>query len=322
MKKNKIITASAILFSMIALSCSLSQSMYTGYRDMKRSSAGLEQKSVQVDDYNISYLEGGKGETVVLVHGFGAEKDHWTPMSEYLADKYHLVIPDLPGMGESSKRDDLSYDVESQAERIHHFLKKINTGKVFIAGNSMGGNIAGIFAAKYPDEVSGLILIDTAGITAPEKSDLTKSLESGVNPLIVNNVEDYDRLMKFGFVNPPYIPGPVKTLLAEQAVKNKPHNEKVWSDMNRKPVMLQDWLSKLKMPVLIIWGDKDRIINVSCVQVLEKSLKNYRTHIMKDCGHAPMLERPEETAGYIIKFIQNDIKALSDGLEPGTKIVI
>ena len=278
--------------------------MYTGYKNMKRSSADLVQKSVQVADYSMVYLEGGKGETLVLIHGFGAEKDHWTLMAKYLSDKYHLIIPDLPGFGESVKRDDMSYDVESQADRIHFFLKKLNAGKVFIAGNSMGGNISGIFAAKYPDEVAGLILLDTAGIIAPEKSDLTKSLEAGINPLIVNSTEDYDRLMEYGFVKPPYIPGPVKRILAEQAIKNKPYNEKVWSDMNRKPVLLQDRLSKLKMPVLILWGDKDRIINVSCVQVLEKNLKNFRTHILKDCGHAPMVERPGETAGYIKDFLQ------------------
>jgi pimeloyl-ACP methyl ester carboxylesterase len=278
--------------------------MYTGYKNMKRSSADLVQKSVQVADYSMVYLEGGKGETLVLIHGFGAEKDHWTLMAKYLSDKYHLIIPDLPGFGESVKRDDMSYDVESQADRIHYFLKKLNAGKVFIAGNSMGGNISGIFAAKYPDEVAGLILLDTAGIIAPEKSDLTKSLEAGINPLIVNSTEDYDRLMEYGFVKPPYIPGPVKRILAEQAIKNKTYNEKVWSDMNRKPVLLQDRLSKLKMPVLILWGDKDRIINVSCVQVLEKNLKNFRTHILKDCGHAPMVERPGETAGYIKDFLQ------------------
>ena len=297
-----------MVLSIFAGSCSLPESLYRSYVERQRSSAGLVLRQAEVNGDSIAYLEGGEGETVVLIHGFGAEKDFWTPLSKYLTGKFHLIIPDLPGSGESVKRNDMSYDVRSQAERVHLFLKKINAGKVFIAGNSLGGNIAGIFASMYPDEVTGLGLMNTAGIIAPEKSDLIKSLENGVNPLIVNSVEDYDRLLEFGFFRPPYIPGFIKKLLAEEAVKNRPYNEKVWADINRKPAMLQEHLSRLEMPVLIIWGDKDRIIDVSSVQVLEKNLKHYRTHILKDCGHGPMLERPEETAGYIIDFISKDVK--------------
>lgn len=310
MKKKIIISISVISLSLIVLSCSMSQSLYNAYKNRQRSSADLVQKSVQVDDYSIAYLEGGAGETVVLIHGFGAEKDHWTLMAKYLTNNYHLIIPDLPGFGESVKREDLSYDVASQADRIHLFLKTINAGKVFIAGNSMGGNIAGIYASKYPEYVTGLGLLDTGGIVSPVKSDLAGYLKNGINPLIINKVEDYDRLMEFGFVKPPYIPGFIKTVLAEEALKNKPYNDRVWADINRKPAILEGKLGKMNMPVLIIWGDKDRILNVSSVEVLEKGLKRYRTYIMKDCGHAPMLERPEETAGYIRDFLQNDINTL------------
>jgi len=308
MNTKSLCCSAAVIGCIVFSSCS-AKNVYESYTGMARSKAGLTEKTVQVDGCSVVYLEGGTGETVVLIHGFGAEKDYWTPMSEYMKG-YHLIIPDLPGFGESEKRSDISYDVVSQADRIHLLLKTLGVKKAFIAGNSMGGNIAGIFAAKYPDDVIALGLLDNAGIVAPEKSDLTKMLELGINPLIVNKADDFDNLMDFGYAEKPYIPSPVKAYLAGEAIRSKPYNEKVWVDMERKPAMLQNYLNKLTMPVLIIWGDKDRIINVSCVPVMEKSLKRYRTHILKNCGHGPMMERPEETAGYIKDFLQKDIKML------------
>lgn len=298
----------AVLLCSSLLSACSTQQVYSYYTESLRDSAGLIKKDVMVENYSMTYLEGGIGETVVFIHGFGAEKDYWTKMAKYFKKDYHVIIPDLPGFGESDRNPNLSYDVEAQADRIHHFLEKINTGKVFIAGNSMGGNIAGIFAAKYPEQVTGLALLDTAGINAPQKSDLFKALEKGKNPLIVNKVEDFDNLLDFGYAEKPFIPSPLKNYLALQAIANKPYNEKVWDDMFAKPAMLEDYLPQLTLPVLIIWGDQDRILHVSSVEVLEKKLPRFKTHIMKDCGHGPMLERPEETANYILNFLQTDMQ--------------
>ena len=84
-----------------------------------RSAAGLTEKTVQVDDHRIVYLEGGRGETVLLVHGFGAEKDNWVLFAKYLTPIYRVVIPDLAGFGESSRISEASYDIMSQAAREH-----------------------------------------------------------------------------------------------------------------------------------------------------------------------------------------------------------
>ena len=305
MKIIKLFFITVIITSSMFAGCS-GKTAYNMYTNRQRSSAGLEKKYIQMDNYNLAYLEGGQGETIVFIHGFGAEKDYWTPMSKYLKE-YHVVIPDLPGSGESEKLDNMSFDIEAQADRIDLFVRKLNLGKIFIAGNSMGGHIAGIYAVKYPDNISGLILINNAGINSPEKSDLMKNLEQGKNPLILNSVEDFDNLLYFGYYKKPYIPSPIKTYLAEEGLKNKPNNEKVWKDMMGKPMMLEDHLVELSMPVLIIWGANDRIIDVSCVGVMENKLKKSKTHIIENCGHAPMLERPEETAGYIKDFIEKDI---------------
>lgn len=273
-----------------------------------RSKAGLVPKTISVDGGTIAYLEGGTGETLVLVHGFGGDKDNWTMMAKPLGKRYHLIIPDLPPFGESTKDVQTSYDVESQADRIHAFLKVLNTGPVFLAGHSMGGEVAGVFAAKYPAEVTGLILIDCGGIASPDRNDILSQALQGQdpNPLIVCGVEDFDRLMQANFAEPPYIPSPVKKYLAERAIRNKAFDKQAFADIQAKPSNLQEKLDRLTMPVMIIWGDRDRIIDVSCVRILEKNLPCHRTYILKDCGHSPEIERPQETAGVVRNFIESE----------------
>jgi abhydrolase domain-containing protein 6 len=69
----------------------------------ERHSVGLVRKEIQVDDHKSVYLEGGEGQTVLLLHGFGVNKDTWIRFAKYLADDYHIVIPDIPCFGESSQ---------------------------------------------------------------------------------------------------------------------------------------------------------------------------------------------------------------------------
>ncbi len=302
--KRIIIASAVIILSMAALCFIFPEKLYTLSINSARSKAGLVQKEVQAGDHRIAYLEGGSGsETLVLVHGFGADKDNWPHIAKFLPG-YHFIIPDLPGFGDSTKSPKAQYDVSSQVERLDAFFNAIGLKKFYIAGNSMGGNISGIYAAKYPEKVKGLILLNNSGIKFPVKSYVFKEIDRGFNPLLVTGRSDYDRLLGIIFVKQPFIPLPVKWILADKALAAREFNNKVFRDINTMPASIENNFGRLTMPVLIIWGDRDMVLDVSGVAVLEKGIKNHTTHILKDCGHAPMIERPEETAGYIKTFIE------------------
>lgn len=296
----------ATFLMMIVYFYNFPESIYKRSIISERNKSGLTLKETSVGDHRIKYLEAKTGgEDVILLHGFSADKDNWTRMASFMPG-YHFVFPDIPGFGESAKSESASYDVSSQADRLDKFFTTIGLKKFFIGGNSMGGNIAGIYAAKYPVKVKGLILLNNSGITSPVKSSVMKMIEKGQNPLLINENEDFYRVLSLLFVKEPFIPYPVKKMLAERAVKNRASNDKIFRDIVAKPAMLEDKFAKFTMPVLIIWGDRDQIIDVSSVSVLEKGIKNHSTKILKDCGHVPMIERPEETASYIKKFIDDN----------------
>lgn len=243
--------------------------------------------------------------TVLLIHGFGANKDNWNRLAKHLTPSYHVVAVDLPGFGESTKRQDAIYTIDAQVERLDKIAEALSLKAFHVAGNSMGGNISGRYAVCFPDKVLSLGLFNTAGVVhCPEKSEMAKLMEKGENPLLMETPEGFDAMLEFAFVKPPWFPGFVKKALAEEWVKSKAFNEKVFGEIMAEASSLEPDLPKIRTRTLILWGDTDRLLHVSCTEVLEKGLPNSTTVIMKDCGHVPMMERPEETAQHYLKFLQ------------------
>ena len=270
-----------------------------------RKNAGLAEKSIEVGDHRIAYLEGGvgKGPTVVLLHGFGANKDNWLYFAGYLKDGYHVVIPDLPGFGDSSKIAAQKYDVDTQTARIHEFAVKLGLKKFHIAGNSMGGVISGLYAANYPDDVISLGLLNPGGIVDREPSGLSNALAQGVNPLVIEKPADFDRMVDFLFARPPVIPSMVKGVLIRRAMDAGAFNKKVFAEATPRD-QLEKRLPDIKARTLVIWGDTDRVFPPSSAWVIGKAVKDSTVVVMKNCGHIPMVERPEETARHYIAFIK------------------
>ena len=272
---------------------------------LERKTAGLTEKQVQVGQFTICYLEGGQGETLLLLHGFGADKDSWNRLAKHLTPKFHVVAIDVPGFGMSSRPETESYTIRDQALRLDLIVAALGLDSFHLAGNSMGGAIAGRYAAEFPDKVRTLALVNTGGIAnCPKKSELRKQLEEGKNSLLLETPEDFEKMLAFVFVRPPWIPGPVKAHLARQAIERRSFNEKVFRQIHAEGSDLEPELSRIRARTLILWGDQDRLIDVSCTEVLEKGLADSTTVVLKDCGHAPMIERPEETARLYLGFLK------------------
>lgn len=273
-------------------------------RSLERGRADLERRTLSLDDHEIVYLAGGRGATLLLLHGFGGDKDNWTRFARYLAEDYRIVAPDLPGFGESTRRPAGDYSYAAQLKRVRAFARGLEIGPVHLVGNSMGGALAGLYAAAYPEDVRSLALFNAAGVKSPDRSEAHRIYEeTGVNPLLIQDADDFDRFLNFAFVVPPQMPSSVKRYFAARAVANRPFNDKVFGDLRREPFPLQRRLGRIKAPTLVLWGDTDRIIDISAVKVFRRGLRDERVVVMKDCGHVPMIERPEETARHYRAFL-------------------
>jgi abhydrolase domain-containing protein 6 len=276
----------------------------------ERGLAGLDEKGLELGGGRMSYLEGGTGAPVLLVHGFAADKDNWTRFARHVPEGFRMVAPDLPGFGESTRDPAKRYDILSQVERLRAFAQTTGLGRVHVLGNSMGGQIAAVYAALYPEAVASLTLLAPGGLRTARPSEMAKALAEGRNPLVVESPADFHRLMSFVFVEPPSVPGPVLRHFAERAALSRAFNDKVWNDLMSPPDPLEPYLGRIQARTLVIWGDSDRVLDVSGAEVVRSGLPSAEVVILKDCGHAPMIERPEESAAHWLRFVQ----ALGEGV--------
>jgi pimeloyl-ACP methyl ester carboxylesterase len=270
-----------------------------------RKDAGLTIKSVNIPDFKIVYAEGGAGDTIIMLHGFGGNKDNWPRFAKYFTPNYRVIIPDLPGFGDSSKPQNAKYSIMSQVERVNLFAKELKLTKFHIVGNSMGGSIAGNYAATYPDMVKTLALFDSAGVTSPVKSERALLLEKDINPLVVKDAKGYDGLLEICFNKPPQLPSLIKKYLAKKAMEDTPLNEKIFNEITYTDInALESKLNIITAPTLIVWGDSDKVIDVSSVPIFKKNIKGSKSAIIKECGHLPMMEKPRETASVYQDFLK------------------
>ena len=110
-------------------------------------------------------------------------------------------------------------------------------------------------------------------------------------------MDDYDKLLGMNFYKPIKIPSIVKKHLAKEAAKAGPLNQKIHNEITSTDYyVLEDKLGLIKAPTLIVWGDSDKVLDISSVPIFENKIKNAKSVIIKECGHLPMLEKPKETA--------------------------
>ncbi|WP_281561472.1 alpha/beta fold hydrolase [Thalassomonas sp. RHCl1] len=275
--------------------------------------AGLTVHKVQVGELELEYLRGGNGPKLLLLHGFGADKDNWNRLAQHLTKRFDVIAPDLPGFGNSSKNPELDYDALPQSKRIKQFADALGIKSFHLAGNSMGGYIAGNFAALYPESVQSLLLLAPFGVMGAQTSEMFTEIKQGKNPrVLVQNQEQFRQLLEVVFVDPPFIPQVIVDHLAQQAEKSLALNTKIFhqihnfdqgiplptSPLNR---VLKDYAA----PTLVLWGDKDRVLDVSGAQVLKPLLLNPTVEVITNAGHLPMIEVPGQTADIISAFIDS-----------------
>jgi len=285
---------------------------------LERFSSGLKRRVVQVGDHRVVYSEGGHGEPgvpskpgfglmgwepVVLLHGFGASADSWNRFAKPLTKRFRVIAPDLPGWGASTRVETASYGYPAQVERLHQFLSLLNLGRVHLIGHSMGGFIASAYAARYPDEVITLGLIAPHGMVEPEPSELARSVTQGDNWLVASSLQEFDRLLNNVFGRRPYAPKAVLRYLANHAIRNSAKSAKIFAEMQTNDPSLAERLPHINAAALIVWGDQDRVLHVSCAVLFRQGIKNSEVMVIPGSGHMPLVENARACSAAWLAFV-------------------
>lgn len=269
---------------------------------LERKRAGLTLKRSA-----LPYLEGGKGaEVLVLVHGFGGDKDNFTRLAASLTPHYRVIIPDLPGFGEAARDAHARHDMSTQVENLRSFLAGIGVQRFHLGGNSMGGFIASEYAARYPTQVASLWLLDPAGTDAALDLPVFHTYQAtGAMPLLVREPKDMDGLLEHCMSRRPFFPYCVKHQLAQRAVADYPLHVQIMRELVGSPRLT----GPIDTPALIVWGTQDRILNPKGAAAMQALMPRSEVIMMDGIGHLPMLEAPRRTAQDFLHFQQRALAA-------------
>jgi abhydrolase domain-containing protein 6 len=268
--------------------------------------AGLKRHEVTIDGQKIFYLdnENKNGRPILLIHGFGDSSMTWVQFSRrFKHENFRVIAPDLLGFGQSARPADADYRFAAQARRMFALMQQLGIDKFHVAGNSMGGGVAGEMAASEPEKIISLTLIDAAGVHY-KPADLDRAMLAGRNMLVLKTPQDFESLLDLVFVNRPPSPRPVLDYLAERAVKDWPLHERIvrealFDDVN----FLLLKMDAITSPTLVLWGEKDRLLSVENTQVFKRFIRGSQIVVLPSVGHAPQMEVPNESSAEVVKFI-------------------
>lgn len=268
----------------------------------ERRLAGLERKEITLaNGLRYAYLEGGRGTPLLLLHGFGANKDNFTRVAKHLTPHYRVIVPDHIGFGESGKPPQADYAPRAQAERLRALARALGVSKLHLGGNSMGGHIALTYAALYPKEVESLWLLNAAGVWSAPPSELRRRMaDSGENPMIVKNEDEFAQLVSLVTAKPLMIPRPFLDVVAQERIRNHALEERIFKQLSADSV--EERIRGLAVPSLIVWGQQDRVLHPGSAGILQMLLIRSEVVMMPGVGHLPMLEEPERCALDYLRF--------------------
>lgn len=272
-------------------------------RGMLRRKAGLVQKELTVDGRRVPYLVGGTGEALILVHGFTSNKDNFDAVARYLTPTYTLYALDLPGFGDTDRDPNADYGIEALVTYVRKFAQALGLKGLHLCGSSMGGGVVAHFAARFPDEVASIWLIDAA-VTREflTDSEMIKQYDiTGKFPYLVQTAEEHARKMEIVFGGRVKMPNCVEFALADVAIRDFEIHSTILKKVRSTPP-IESLFSGLKTPALIVIGDEDLLVPLSSAQTLAKVFPNSSVVVMEGAGHLPMVECPRQSAHDYLAF--------------------
>jgi len=241
----------------------------------------------------------------VLLHGIFAEKDHWVDFARPLTGQYRVIAPDFPGFGESTRLNDQPYDYAAHTQRLGALRDALGIEKAHLAGNSMGGTIAALFALQHPERVASVAFIGAPhGIRSPQPSTMDRLIDAGQRPLVAHDGAAFRAMMDLVFEKRPFLPYPILHATEQAALRNAQSNVRLWDAQLKDRYLLEQRLGDLQQHrVLVLWGDKDRVFDRSGLQPLQKLLPQAQLEALPGIGHLPMMEAPADTAHRYARFL-------------------
>ena len=285
-----------------------------GEFERQRLAAGLSKSTVEAAGHRWVYAyreaDAPGAPTVVMLHGFTGSKENWYPLAKALGGRYRLLIPDLPGWGGSERKPGAIYGFPQQAANVDAFIRAASPGKpVVLLGHSMGGGIAALVAARHPQHVARVGLLDAAGVRFKD-NQFGLDVLAGKNPFGVDDEASLQRYIDIVFHDPaakPWLPWPASTALIRKRIADAAFEQGVLDRIGRSEEALLpgEEAARIRQPALLLWCRQDAVIDASALDAYAQRIPQGRKVLLDGCGHMSLMERPRQVADAVVALVQN-----------------
>ncbi len=254
------------------------------------------EQTVTVFGQSIRYYEAGQGSAVILLHGLGANAGIWVANIGALSAHYHVIAPDQIGFGHSDKPL-IDYRIATFVDFLYGFMQSQKIAKATLVGNSLGGWIALAFALQHPEMVEKLVLVDAGGLSF-ELAPPTVNL----NPA---SLDDTKKVLGIVFYNQAMVTDlAVAAVFARHLKDNDGYTIRRFMDGIVTTDQREDTkLSSVHTPTLVVWGANDALLPLSMGERFHAGISGSRLVAIRECGHIPQLEKPEEFNRALLDFL-------------------
>ena len=273
----------------------------------------ITSRFADVNGLKLHYLTSGHGPAVILLHGYAQNSRMWRPLMPLLADKFTVIAPDLPGIGDSEvPKGDV--DMKSAAARIHDLVNSLGIKKAEIVGHDIGLMVAYAYAAQFPTETEKLVLMDAflPGIGEWESTYNDPRIWhfrfNGPTPelLVKGRERTYFEHYWNDFAADKNHSIPEADRKAYTLAYSRPGRMRAgWAYFISFPQTAQDFAqfskTKLTMPLLVIGGEKSRGDGLG--REAKEVASNVSVVILKNTGHWLMEENFKQTSDALVKFL-------------------
>jgi|TARA_B110000908_G_scaffold62218_1_gene75489 pimeloyl-ACP methyl ester carboxylesterase len=277
---------------------------------LKEKYANEFSKFVEIDGMQVHYRVEGKGMPIVLIHGTGSSLHTWDDWTKKLKENYQVIRMDLPAFGLTGPNKSGDYSIKKYTQFLEKFVVKMKIDSMFLAGNSLGGNIAWDYTSKNSQKVQKLILVDASGLPTNKpqpwifkmaKTPVLSKLFLYITPKSV--IEDN---MKQVYEDDAKITNTLITRYHDLALRTG--NRQAFIDRAKIDFMTSEvsknaQLKSIHTPTLLIWGAKDTWIPLDNGKRMNALLPNSKLVVLQNSGHVPMEENPKESLKVLNDFL-------------------
>lgn len=256
---------------------------------------------LSVNSINLNYELEGNGSVVVFINGLTMDVNGWYFQVQEFSKRHRVLRYDCRGQGKSDKPD-MEYSQTMHAEDLKNLMQKLDIQKAHLVGLSNGGMIAQHFALNFPEKVGALVLVDTCSYI---DTLLDSIIRVWINAAQIGGSEfRYDVSIPFIF-SEDFIKKNKETLAQMKKISSEVNPANAIINLAKGCLIhnTSDRLSEIKVPTLIIVGEEDILIPMKYSKLLNEGIKGSRLAIIKGCGHAPPIEKPEEFNRIVLDFL-------------------